>query len=372
MNKGIIMEIKRDILVMLTPEGEFVKGKRQPNQQYSLGEEIPFFPLVEERKMKKMVTNWNWKVSTPLVMACILILTLISSAVIPNNEAYAYISVDINPSVELTVNKDQQVISIEPYNEDGIKLLEHLPDWSQESLSEVTKDIIHESERLGYLKEGQNILITSSLINEEGNKDESTIMNSLNNLVEEYSSKYKANITVKETTKDIREKATKKGMTAGSLLRETENVQKSDSKAVEDKKESKVVNDKKENKTLNEEEEPAVESNSQGQSHSTDNKEKSKSVDPKQNYGQSKKAQNSHPNQQSEDKSKSSQNQEDKDSGNNHSNRDNHGNHEGHNKSNTEKKQNGAEKNNVKKEYKNTNENKKYNNHSENSKKQKD
>ncbi|WP_064092327.1 anti-sigma factor domain-containing protein [Rossellomorea aquimaris] len=377
MNKGIIMEIKRDILVMLTPEGEFVKGKRQPNQQYSLGEEIPFSPIVEERKMKKFFTNWNWKVSTPLVMACILILTLISNTVLPNNQAYAYVSVDINPSVELTVNKEQQVISIEPYNEDGKALLKQLPEWHKEILSKVTKDIIQESEKLGYLKEGQNILITSSLINEDENKDNSIIISSLNDLVEEYGSKYNAYITVKETSKDIREEATKKGMTAGSLLRETEKVQKSNNKSVEKKKESKAVNDHKKNNSIKEEE-PSVKSNSQSTTNGTDNEKNQKSVVPKQNYGQSKKAQNTHP-AQSEDKPKPNssqwkQNHDEKDTKENQSNRDNRSNHKDQSKSNTGR--NGSEKYDIKNEHNNVNENKKNNNHSErnkdNNKKQKD
>jgi hypothetical protein len=234
MKKGIIMEIKRDILVMMTSEGEFLTGSRQPNQHYTIGEEIPFFPLHHEPAMGKRSFKWNWKVSTALLTAIIIVLTLFSSGFLQSNQAYAYVSVDINPSMELTLNEKQQVIKITPYNQDAKVLLEELDGWGNMHVSEVTEEIFLLCEEMGYINENQNVLITSSFIEDSNDQLEEDLVTEINKFVQEYTTDHNMNITVKETSQEMREEASDKGMTAGSLLRETEKTETP--KPVEDTK----------------------------------------------------------------------------------------------------------------------------------------
>ncbi|MGM0851801.1 MAG: anti-sigma-I factor RsgI family protein [Bacillota bacterium] len=225
MKKGIIMEIKRDVLVMITSEGEFLTGRRQPNQKYAIGEEIPFFPMHHEPATAQPFLKWNWKVSTALLTAIIVILTLFSSAFLQSNQAYAYVSVDINPSMELTLNEKQQVIKITPYNQDAKVLLEELVGWENMDVGEVTEEIFLLCEEMGFLKENQNVLITSSFIEDSNGQREDDLVAEINKFVQEYSTDHNMNITVKETSQEMREEASDKGMTAGALLQETEKVE---------------------------------------------------------------------------------------------------------------------------------------------------
>ncbi|MBN8194537.1 anti-sigma factor domain-containing protein [Bacillus sp. NTK074B] len=224
MKKGIIMEIKQDILVMMTPEGEFLNGKRHPDQQYSIGEEIPFFPAQKKSINSKPFFKWDWRISTSLITALVFIIALFSSAVILDNRAYAYVSVDINPSMELTLNKQQKVIEIKPFNDDAQLLLRKLSKWEDEDVGKVTEMIFQLSEKLGYLKDHQNVIITSSFLHDTDHKKGSELLDELNEFVEDYSSDHQTNIIVKETSEEFREKASEKGMTAGSLLREEEQI----------------------------------------------------------------------------------------------------------------------------------------------------
>jgi Anti-sigma factor N-terminus len=253
MKKGIILEIKRDILVMMTPEGEFLTGKKQPYQQYAIGEEIPFFPLRTESAKPKPFYKWNWKVSTSLLTALVVIIALFSSTMLQNNRAYAYVSVDINPSMELTLNNQQQVIKIKPYNDDAVVLLKKLKNWENDDVSEVTERIFLLSERLGYLKENQNVLITSSIIGESDPQRENELMDEINEFVQEYSSEHNTSIVVKETSEKIREEAAEKGMTAGSLIRETD--KKKTQKAIEHENKNAVIKEEKTHKETNNNEE---------------------------------------------------------------------------------------------------------------------
>ncbi|WP_236895159.1 hypothetical protein [Clostridium beijerinckii] len=64
----------------------------------------------------------------------------------------AYVSVDINPSIELSVNTFDQVISAEAYNEDGKKVLEDT-NLVNSDVDDAVKNIITNAVSDGYIKE---------------------------------------------------------------------------------------------------------------------------------------------------------------------------------------------------------------------------
>ncbi|BCB03118.1 anti-sigma factor domain-containing protein [Bacillus sp. KH172YL63] len=245
MKKGIIMEIKDHNLVMMTPDGEFLTSRKQPGMQYAVGEEIPFFPVAGGQRSAKSIGRWKWKVPASIMTAIIIIVTLLSGSMVGQDTAYAYVSVDINPSMELALNKDQQVISITPYNEDAEKLLKKLYGWDHEEVSAVTEKIFLLSEKMGYLKENQHVLITSSFIKGSDRQKESELKAELNKFAEGFSTGHNANIIMKETSEKVREEASEKGMTAGSFIQQTE--EKKDKASVEDHKKPdiKEINEKK-------------------------------------------------------------------------------------------------------------------------------
>ncbi|WP_175988567.1 anti-sigma factor domain-containing protein [Bacillus sp. Marseille-Q1617] len=217
MKKGIIMEIRRDVLVMMTPDGQFMNGKKTPNKQYSVGEEIPFHPVKKDRRV---IEKRNWKAAASILTAAILMITLFSTSFLQSDKAYAYVSVDINPSLELSLDREQQVIAITPYNEDGKVLIKKLEDWKNEEVSDVAEEILRLSEKLGYLKKGQNVWITSTLTELAEDETYSALLNELHDFTNEYNNLHPTEIIVNETTTDIREEAVEKGMTAGTLLKE--------------------------------------------------------------------------------------------------------------------------------------------------------
>jgi hypothetical protein len=63
----------------------------------------------------------------------------------------AYVSLDINPSVELGVNAFEQVVSVEAYNEDGEKVLEGT-NLMNTNISDAVKTVISNAVSDGYIK----------------------------------------------------------------------------------------------------------------------------------------------------------------------------------------------------------------------------
>lgn len=75
------------------------------------------------------------------------------------NTAVSYISIDINPSVELALNRLDNVVKASAYNEDGEKLLKQI-DLTGKKYTEAIDDLLENQEFILYLKENDSIDFT--------------------------------------------------------------------------------------------------------------------------------------------------------------------------------------------------------------------
>lgn len=76
--------------------------------------------------------------------------------------AAAIVDIDINPSIEITLNKKNKVIRMEAINEDGGNILEHL-DYKDKDVDDVLYGMLDEMIRQGYLTKDKlenNILLS--------------------------------------------------------------------------------------------------------------------------------------------------------------------------------------------------------------------
>src|SRR5699024_8253720 len=96
-----------------------------------------------------------------LSVCALFILILLPFHFIPNqtNETYAYVNLDINPSVELEVNKALEVKDVKPLNEDAKKLLDTSNDYIGTDLAEVVNQIMDDSVRNDMNKNGKQVLL---------------------------------------------------------------------------------------------------------------------------------------------------------------------------------------------------------------------
>lgn len=91
--------------------------------------------------------------------ACLVMLLFgTSSYYICFQQAFA-ISVDVNPSVELGINRLDKVISVEAYNEDGYALLSTL-DIRYLDYREALEQILEDGNRKGYMTQYQPVAVT--------------------------------------------------------------------------------------------------------------------------------------------------------------------------------------------------------------------
>lgn len=73
-----------------------------------------------------------------------------------------YVSLDINPSVELSVNHFNRIVSAEPYNKDGEKILES-GEILNSSVKEAVSDLVKSASSNGYIKkDGSTVILVTA------------------------------------------------------------------------------------------------------------------------------------------------------------------------------------------------------------------
>jgi len=160
--KGIIAEINGSHMIVIAKNGDFIKCKRLPN--CNIGDEVN----IPARNMSAIYR----KIST--VAASFIILAMLSTGVYAYYTPYSYISVDINPSLELYVNRFDKVIDVHAFNEDAQKLLEDSAGLKNKGVDAALEQIIDNAADKGYLKENaeNSVMI---VVSSKSKKEEAAI-----------------------------------------------------------------------------------------------------------------------------------------------------------------------------------------------------
>ena len=152
----------------------------------------------------------------------------------------AYVSMDINPSVELGVSIFNKVVSVEAYNEDGKKIIENT-DLTKYDIDNAIRKLVLSSVSDGYIKEDGSsfVQITTSTDKEDvavqlGKSLKEAADEALNN------NHAKAKVETEDVALTSRDEARKLGITPGKFNL-IQKLQELDSNiTVEDYKESSV------------------------------------------------------------------------------------------------------------------------------------
>ncbi|MCY8161254.1 anti-sigma factor domain-containing protein [Bacillus inaquosorum] len=229
MKRGIIVEKNRKFVTLLTPDGQFLKAKND-RHSYEIGEEIM---LPSESRMGRRASFFDFLKLRPFkmgifTMTAIMLFIFIVLPVFSNNKAYAYMTIDINPSFEMALNSDYEVIELTPLNDEGKKVVNDIDDWEKTDFKKVIDDIITDCSEHGYVKESKEILISTVYENTEDNTYKTAVKKQLNDVTEKYKTTYRMESL--ESDMQTREKAKKEGVSTGSYIKSNEKNNHKDSK----------------------------------------------------------------------------------------------------------------------------------------------
>ncbi|CJH65345.1 anti-sigma factor domain-containing protein [Bacillus sp. N447-1] len=218
MNKGIVMDIKKHSVVVLTPNGEFITCKRK-GDSCMIGEEISFD---EQEQKASYFSIPSFLKPTSILVACFLFAVLFFYNQ-PEEKVFAYVSVDINPSLEVSVTKDFRVIDLQACNDDGRRILKELKQWENKQLQEVIRTIIKQSQEDKYLTNDKQVMLTAVA------KDkalEPQLEKAMKELKKEYELKH-ITVEYQSSTMQVRENARKAGIGTGVYIKQENEKNKS-------------------------------------------------------------------------------------------------------------------------------------------------
>ncbi|HWI55347.1 MAG TPA: anti-sigma factor domain-containing protein [Desulfobacteria bacterium] len=207
---GIVMETMGRQVVIMTPQGEFRRIKMN-GRIPGIGEEIR---VPAENGMLARVSRTRW-----LAVAASIILLMIASPLLTimtqtPEVAVAYVAIDINPSVELTVSNRNNVLEAKAYNLDGAKVLAGL-DIKGSNYKKAVSQIGRKAIELGYISKnaGNTFVISLSPIPNakfDKAKMESTLLASANEVLTD--SMVKGEFKAIQVPVALRERANQKGI----------------------------------------------------------------------------------------------------------------------------------------------------------------
>lgn len=140
--KAVIVEIEGKHAIALNKSGEFVRIKNK--KSYQVGYEI------ETGSVIRFGTRTMTRI-TSIAAALIFVVTLGYGAY-SYSMPYSYVNIDINPSVEITVNLYDRIIKAEGLNTDGDKLLSTI-EYRNRKLEDGISNILESATQIGYFND---------------------------------------------------------------------------------------------------------------------------------------------------------------------------------------------------------------------------
>lgn len=166
--RGIVVEIKADKMIVLDNQGNYTKQKHINN--YKLGQEINLDLYKESNFVDIFINAFTIR---KLSIAFSIFFAVLGLTYYGYTYPYSYVSVDINPSMEISLNIFERVISIRPLNGDGEKVLNKLTGYWNSSISEAVDSIVYKAEEENYIDDnkGNEVFITVTSSREKSSED---------------------------------------------------------------------------------------------------------------------------------------------------------------------------------------------------------
>ncbi len=157
--KGIIIEKNIDSYVLLLSDGDFKTVESATD--LDIGSVVSGNGIIG--------TSSLYAKRIALMVASFLLVIAIGIGVYAWESPVQYISIDINPSVELSINCFYRIISVNSPDDEGKRLVESISIQTQ-SYENGINEIISSAKNLGYINDKDNVLISLSSKDEKFNE----------------------------------------------------------------------------------------------------------------------------------------------------------------------------------------------------------
>ncbi|MGM0804557.1 MAG: anti-sigma-I factor RsgI family protein [Bacillota bacterium] len=210
---GIVIEVQNKKATLLMKDGTFVTVRVPAGKRPLVGNEYQASYFSSKKRSLFVLPSISFSVA-------VLIAFLFLSGLMPNSShsaAAAYVSFDINPSLEVGVDDEMRVVEMDAFNDEAKQIIKKYNFSTDDRMPfEVFADqLIKAYQTEGYMEENQSMLITTVTDKTSDNKTKQELDHALNSIVKKAVVQYPVAITVSETNEEVRDKAKQLGVSSG-------------------------------------------------------------------------------------------------------------------------------------------------------------
>ena len=205
--RAVIVEIRDKYVAALSNDGRIYKIK---NDTYTIGQEIEI--------KKHLVNNRFIKIAATVAASIMLFVTPAWAYLTP----YSYVSLDVNPSLEYTVNIFDRVLSVKAVNDDGEKILNeiNLDKLKNKNIEVAVQEVVNGIIEAGFFENGQDgeiVIATSSKNDEKSQALADKLKSKVEEQVKEDSIESKIEVEAIGVAEERVQEAKELGVTPGKL-----------------------------------------------------------------------------------------------------------------------------------------------------------
>ncbi|GGJ88041.1 hypothetical protein GCM10007063_08170 [Lentibacillus kapialis] len=208
MQKGIVMEMHRDYLIVMCKDGAFQKARLQKNAV--VGMEVSYQPFAGKRHP---VLHYKSNPFQLMAIAFIVLFIIPGYFVMGNDKTYAWVNISINPNIELKIDDHLKVTSINFLNKDAVLFEQQLQTYKGRHLTDVIQAIMSESEKADLLQNGKKMLAGVSYMTD---KHQVSVINEIEDYFMVHDQEWE--IVTMKIPKEIREQAQKREESMNQLM----------------------------------------------------------------------------------------------------------------------------------------------------------
>ncbi|MBM7566870.1 anti-sigma factor domain-containing protein [Paenibacillus sacheonensis] len=218
MSRGIVMETGSKHVIVMMPDGQFRKVRTALKPE--IGEEFTFS---EQRRMQRPRKLYSFSAGAAAIVL-VLFAPLLAQQFSKPSSVVAYLTMDVNPSIELGINKDEQVEELRPINVDGEKVTKDLK-YKGLPLQTVTEAIMDRISAGPYLNSGEGDVVITSVAVQDVMKpaEEINLTAHMDSAVRkslaktDKGRKLQVEVTTLSAPKEVREEAKREGVSSGKM-----------------------------------------------------------------------------------------------------------------------------------------------------------
>ncbi|MFC5470611.1 anti-sigma factor domain-containing protein [Cohnella suwonensis] len=213
MNRGTVMALEKRSAVLLMPDGRFVRVKREP--QHEIGEEA-----FARGDGARSTARTRRRMLQAGASAMAIMLVAFGFFLFRTPPVVAYVSMDINPSIEIGLDAKKNVRELRAVNEDALLVVEGIR-FKGRKLEDVMNEVAGQLAEGHYLSvEDGDIVIVNVPVRSPGREWEEIVTDTVSRILNEAASDGAADslrVTTFTVPKEIRDDANANGISSGKM-----------------------------------------------------------------------------------------------------------------------------------------------------------